>query len=53
MDFLRENFYMVTVVGLFALGVLIALFLEVMFVAYDIIFRRKDEKDEKEILQHK
>lgn len=50
MDFLKENFYMVVFVLLFLLGLGIAIFLELMFLLFEKLTPKKEDKDEKKVL---
>lgn len=50
MDFLKENFYMVVFVLLFLLGLGIAIFLELMFLLFEKLTPKKEDKDEEKVL---
>ena len=50
MDFLKENFYVVVFVLLFLLGIGVAIFLELMFLLFDKLTSKREEKDEEKVL---
>ena len=50
MDFLKENFYMVVFVLLFLLGLGMAIFLELMFLLFNKLTSKREEKDEEKVL---
>ncbi len=50
MDFLKENFYVVVFVLLFLLGIGTAIFLELMFLLFDKLTSKREEKDEEKVL---